>query len=85
MSCTDRNTMETLRKYGAHTVAKLALVDRRLKLVALGLVVVFVLTQTSIVVANFPQLLWLGKDACAVWRGKTLLPTAACCGFLLFF
>ena len=64
--------MQTLKKYGTQALAKLAQVDRRVKLLALVVVAVMVLTRTSIVVANFPRLLWLGADACAAWRGECL-------------
>ena len=67
--------MQSLTKYRTHAVSvleKLARLDTRLKLVGLLVVALFLLTRTSVVVINFPRLLWLGKDTCSAWRGKAL-------------
>ncbi|KAK7115016.1 hypothetical protein V1264_000966 [Littorina saxatilis] len=64
-------SMQTVTKYVTQFGSRVAQLDRRIKFLALLTVTLFLLTRSALVVANFPRLqLWMGKDACSVWRGN---------------
>ncbi|XP_070198849.1 uncharacterized protein [Littorina saxatilis] len=66
-------SMQTVTKYVTQFGSRVAQLDRRIKFLALLTVTLFLLTRSALVVANFPRLqLWMGKDACSVWRAEDL-------------
>ncbi|KAK7497671.1 hypothetical protein BaRGS_00011066, partial [Batillaria attramentaria] len=57
--------MDTYKRLASHRP-----LWRRIKITVGVLLVLFLVSRSAIVCANFPTVLWLGADACSAWKGK---------------